>query len=114
MQAWFRMGAPGGESVALTRLAADRISCQTCQTNRVSADRAVYQTAVITGLSNLKFSNRHNTSFIPLSYDLINIACPSEILSNDLYSNNSFKSNIPSTLLSPIKADTNIGLILIY
>ena len=40
------------------------------------------------------------------------MACPSEILSDNLYSNNSFKSNIPSTLLSPIKADTNIGLIL--
>ena len=37
------------------------------------------------------------------------MACPSEILSNNLYSNNSFKSNIPSTLLSPIKANTNIG-----
>jgi hypothetical protein len=80
----------------------------------VSADRAVYQTAVITGLGNLKFSNRHNTSFVPLSYDLINMACPSEILSDDLYSNNSFKSNIPSTLLSPIEADTNIGLISIH
>jgi hypothetical protein len=80
----------------------------------VLADRAVYQTAVITGLGNLKFSNRHNTSFIPLLYDLINIACPSKILFDDLYSNNSFKSNIPSTLLSPIKADTNTGLILIY
>ena len=38
------------------------------------------------------------------------MAYPSEILSNNLYSNNSFKSNIPSTLLSPIKADTNTGL----
>ena len=42
------------------------------------------------------------------------MAYPSEILSDDLYSNNSFKSNIPSTLLSPIKADTNTGSILIY
>jgi hypothetical protein len=73
----------------------------------VSADRAVCQTAVMTGLGNLKFSNRQY-----ISYDLINIACPSKILSNDLYSNNSFKSNIPSTLLSPIKANTNIGLTL--
>jgi len=40
------------------------------------------------------------------------MACPSEILSDDLYGNNSFKSNIPSTLLSPIKADANIGLTL--
>ena len=39
------------------RLAADRISCQTYQTDRVSADRAVCLTAVITGLGNLKFSN---------------------------------------------------------
>ena len=78
------------------------------------ANRAVYQIAVIIGLGNLKFSNRYNTSFVPLLYDLINIAYLSKILSNDLYSNNSFKSNIPSTLLSPIKADTNIGLILIY
>ena len=43
-----------------TRLAADGISCQTCQTDRVSADRAVCQTAVITGLGNLKFSNRQS------------------------------------------------------
>jgi hypothetical protein len=89
------------------RLAADRISCQTCQIDRVSADRAVCQTAVITGLGNLKFSNRQY-----ISYDLINMAYPSEILSNNLYSNNFFKSNIPSTLLSPIEADANIGLTL--
>ena len=37
------------------------------------------------------------------------MACPSEILSNDLYSNNSFKSNIPSTLLSPIEANADTG-----
>ena len=42
------------------------------------------------------------------------MAYPSEILSDDLYSNNSFKSNIPFTLLSPIEANTNIGLILTY
>jgi len=61
--------------------------------------QAVCQTAVVTGLSSLKFSNRqYIDSFVSLSYDLINIACPSEILSNNLYSNNSFKSNIPSTL----------------
>ena len=42
------------------------------------------------------------------------MAYPSEILSDDLYSNNSFKSNIPFTLLSPIKADTDTGSILIY
>ena len=44
--------------LCLRRLAADRISCQTYQTDRVSADRAVCQTAVIRGPSNLKFSNR--------------------------------------------------------
>ena len=38
----------------------------------------------------------------------------SEILFNNLYSNNSFKNNILFTLLSPNKADANIGLILIY
>ena len=42
------------------------------------------------------------------------MAYPSEILSDDLYSNNSFESNIPSTLLSPIKADADIGLTLIH
>ena len=41
------------------------------------------------------------------------MACPGEILSNNPYSNNSFKSNIPFTLLSPIKADANIDLTLI-
>ena len=72
------------------------------------ADRAVCQTAVITGLSNLKFSNRQY-----ILYDLINMACPSEILPDDLYSNNSFESNIPFTLLSPIKANADIDLTLI-
>jgi len=37
------------------------------------------------------------------------MACPGEILSDDLYSNNSFESNIPSTLLSPIEADADTG-----
>ena len=75
----------------------------------MSADRAVCQTAVITGLGNLKFSNRQY-----ISYDLINMACPSEILPDNLYSNNSFKSNIPFTFLSPIEANADIGLTLIY
>ena len=42
------------------------------------------------------------------------MACPSEILSNNLYSNNSFESNIPFTLLSPIEANTNTGSISTY
>ena len=75
----------------------------------MSADRAVCQTAVITGLGNLKFSNRQY-----ISYDLINMACFSEILPNNLYSNNSFKSNIPFILLSPIKVNANTGSTLIH
>ena len=79
----------------------------------MSANRAVCQTAVVTGLGSLKFSNRqYIDSFVSLSYDLIDMACPGEILSDDLYSNNSFKSNIPSTLLSPIEADADTGLTL--
>ena len=40
------------------------------------------------------------------------MACPSEILSDNLYSNNSFESNILFTLLSPIESDTDTGSIL--
>jgi hypothetical protein len=42
----------------LSRLTANRISYQACQTDRVLANRAVCQTAIITGLGNLKISNR--------------------------------------------------------
>ena len=106
------IGGPCTVSGGWLRLTANRISYQTCQINRVLGNRAVYQTTIITGLSNLKFS--YIDFFVPLLYNFINMAYPSEILFNDFYSNNSFKSNIPFTLLSLIKANTDIGLTLIY